>query len=73
MALTPERLVVGPERIAPPAPLVTSDEPEVPLGPILEGVDPGLTAPGADPMTPRSETVGVTDPNRSAPGAGGLN
>lgn len=75
MALTPDRLVVVPERIDPPlSPLVKSDEPEVPLEPILElnADGPGITAPGSEPITPRSKRVGVTDPNRSAADAGEL-
>jgi len=65
MAFAPERLVMAPERIEPLV-LSTGEEREVPLGPILEDAEPGLTAPGCDPITPRSETVGVTVANRSA-------
>lgn len=71
MALRPERLVTEPERIEPLVPpTVTTDELEVPVGPILEADEPGATVPGCDPITPRSEMLGVTDPNRSAVDAG---
>ena len=76
MALTPERSVMGPERIELPVPpTVMSEEPEVPLGPIREPSveEAGITVPGSDPITPRSETVGVTDPKRSTADSGEFN